>query len=177
MLRQILKAACLAPLALLLCQCDALMPRPKVSPYASTVRMAFTPMALAKMNEIKDNFVLVAYYYGDPTPQALKKADELGRLNLGEERYAWTPNARTVHLDGPIDVSLLPQIRGPVQALITAYSATPIGAADDLIHCTTWIGTIKELQAHAPLIACELDNNDKDSADDIVAADQSSSSE
>lgn len=177
MFRGRLAAACLVPLAVGLWQCDLAKPKPKApSPYASTVRMAFTPMAQAAMAREKDSFAVIAYYYGDPIPRARKKADTLGRLDLGEERYGWTSNARRVHLDGNLDRSLLPQIRGDVQMLINAYSVTPIGGSDDLIHCKTWIGTVKMAQAQSPLIACELENGDKDSADDLVAADEDSRS-
>jgi hypothetical protein len=174
MLRRLFAGACLVPLALGLWQCDALRPK-AASPYASTIRTAFTPMALADMARNKDNFAVIAYYYGDPTPQHREKLDEVGRLILGEERHGWTTNARRVPLDGDVDTSLLPQIRGQVQMLVTAYSVTPIGASDDLIHCKSWIGTVKMAQARPPLIACELENNDKDSADDIVAADDARS--
>ena len=176
MLHKILKAACLLPLVLLLCQCDVLKPTAP-SPYASSVRMAFTPMARAAMDRDKDNFAVVAYYFGDPVPQAVKKADAVGRFILGEERFGWTTNTKRVHLDGKFDTSLLPQIRGDVQVLITAYSVTPIGASDDLIHCRSWIGSVKMAQERPPLIACELENNDRDSADDLVVADEASSSE
>lgn len=173
--RKLFAGACLVPLALGLWQCDAFKPK-AASPYASTVRMAFTPMSLADMARNKDTFAVIAYYYGDPIPQHREKLDEVGRLILGEERHGWTSNARRVPLDGDVDTSLLPQIRGQVQMLVTAYSVTPMGASDDLIHCRSWIGTVKEARERPPLVACELDNNDKDSADDIVAADDAGSS-
>jgi len=181
MLRRLLAMACLVPLVAGLGACG--QSRPKApSPYAWNVRMAFTPMALKEMAKNNDTFAVLAYYYGDPTPQARsvpaanKAIDALGRLIVGEERYGWTANQRRVHLDGNIDTSLLPNIRGDVQVLVSAYSVTKEGASDDLIACKTWIGTIKMAQEKPPLIACELDNGDKDSADDLVAADEASAS-
>jgi len=174
MLRRLLTAACLIPLPLLLCQCDVLKPKAP-SPYASNVRLAFTPMSLASMAREKDTIVVVVYYYGDPVPQHREKLDDVGRLILGEERHGWTTDARRIPLDGTFDRSLLPQIRGQVQMIVTAYSILPDAASDDLIHCRTWIGTVKMAQARAPLVACELENNDKNSAEDIVAADDASS--
>ena len=185
MRHRVFKLAGLAVLALLLCQCQWL-PKPP-SPYASDVRLAFTPTSLASMGRQQDTIVVVAYYWGDPLPQHHEtadgvarviqggKVDAVGRFILGEERYGWTIEARKVHLDGNFDRSLLPQIRGPVQMLVTAYSIQPNGASDDLIHCRTWIGTVKMAQERAPLIACEMNNNDKDSAEDLVAADDASS--
>ena len=174
MLRKLIAAACLIPLPLLLCQCNVLKPKAP-SPYASNVRLAFTPMSLASMARQKDTIVVVVYYFGDPVPQHRETLDGVGRLILGEERHGWTTDARRAPLDGAVDRSLLPQIRGPVQMLVTAYSIQPDAASDDLIHCRTWIGTVKMAQAKPPLIACELENNDKDSADDMVAADDANS--
>ncbi len=188
MRHKVLKLACVAALPLLLCQCEGLKPKTP-SPYASNVRLAFTPMSLADMADKKDTIVVVAYYFGDPLHPGREsvsdadrliqgaKVDAVGRFILGEERYGWSLDARRVHLDGNFDKSLLPQIRGPVQMIVTAYSIQPDAASDDLIHCKTWIGTVKMAQERPPLIACELENGDKASADDIVAADTASSSQ
>ncbi len=174
MLRQILKAACLAPLALLLCQCDALKPKAP-SPYAADVTLKFTPMAAAALAQAKDNIVVLAYFYGDPKPEAKAKADNLGRLVLGSERSGWSNNTRLVHLSGKIDASLLPSIRGEPQLLVSVYSVMPDGSSDDLIACKTWIGTVKGAQARSPVIGCELETGDKDSADDLVGSASDSS--
>jgi len=177
MFRRLLTLACLAPLAAGLGSCEQAKPKSPL-PYAWNVRMAFTPMALKEMAKDNDTFAVLAYYYGDPTPQARndpkasKAIDALSRLIVGEERYGWTTDQRRVHLDGQIDTSLLPFTRGDVQVLVTAYSVTKEGASDDLIACKSWIGTIKMAQKEPPLIACELENGDKDSADDLVAADE-----
>lgn len=177
MLPKILKLACLAPLAVGLCQCDGVKPKAKApSPYATSVRIAYTPMAHAAMVREKDTLVLNAYYYGEPTPQGLAKADAVQRLGLSDERYGWTIDAHLVHVDGNVDTSLLPYIRGEPQLLVHAYSVKPDATQDELIHCKTWIGTVKESQARPPLIACELENGDKDSADDMFEADEASSS-
>ena len=173
MRRTVVKLVCLAALPWLLWQCA---PHPKApAPYASTVRLAFTPKSQAAMARYKDNIAIVAYYYGDPVPQHKEPLDPAGRLILGEERHGWTANARRAPLDGAVDAALLPQIRGPVQMLVTAYSVQPVGASDDIIHCKSWIGTVKEAQERSPLVACEMEDNDTDSADDIVAADEASS--
>ncbi len=172
---KILKAAGLTALAIGLCQCDGLKPKPKApSPYAMTVRLVYTPMARAAMIRNADTIVVNAYYYGNPTPQALAKADGLHRLALSDEHYGWTVGANRVAVAGNVDTSLLPEIRGEPQLLLLAYSLTSGAAQDELVHCKSWIGTVKEAQAHPPLVACELETGDKDSADDIVAADRSS---
>jgi hypothetical protein len=178
MLRRILTAVCLAPLAAGLWQCNQAKPKPAgPSPYAATVVLKFTPMAQAALVKNKDTLVVNAYYYGDPTPQAAARADRLGRLELADEYDGWANNARRVPVAGHIDTALLPQIRGEPQLLVDVYSVTTIGAQDDLLHCKTWIGTVKMAQARSPVIGCELENGDKDSADDLVPADDASSSE
>ncbi len=175
MRRKILKAACLLPLTVGLCQCDSLKPKPKgPSPYAMTTRITYTPMARAAMIAHNDTLVLNAYYYGDPTPQAMAKADELHRLSLSDERYGWDVNTKAIKVDGNVDTTLLSDIRGEPQLLVHAYSVQADATQDELIHCKTWIGTVKEAQTRSPLIACELENGDKDSADDIVEADRTS---
>ena len=174
MYRRLAIAACLIPLAMGLWQCDILKPKAP-SPYASAVVVKFTSMAMASMVHEKDAFVVGAYYYGDPTPAALAKADKMGRLVLGQERVAWSNNTRRVKLPGAIDTSLLPQIRGEPQMMINVYSVTPEGASDELIACKSWIGSVKEAQAKPPVIGCELENGDKDSADDLVAAPEAAS--
>ena len=175
MIQKSLKVLCLAPLAIGLCQCDGLKSKPKApSPYAASVRLAYTPMARAAMIANKDTLVVNAYYYGDPTPQSVGKADELHRISLSDERYGWTVDAHEIKIDGNIDTSLLPEIQGAPQLLVHAYSIKPDATQDELLRCKTWIGTVKEAQARAPLIACELEDGDKASADDMVAADRAS---
>jgi len=173
MLRKILKAVCLVPPALMLWQCDAFKPKTP-SPYASTVQLRFTPMAAAAMARAGDGFVVLAYYYGDPTPQARAKADKVGRLMLGEDRAGWSGNTRRVPLAGKVDTSLLPQIRGETQMLVNVYSVTKEGAADDLIVCTSWIGTVKMAQARSPVVGCELETGDSGDAHDLVDSDSRS---
>jgi hypothetical protein len=176
MYRRFLAAACLLPLAAGLWQCDALKPKPKgPSPYAATLLLKFTPMAEAALAREKDTLVVYAYYYGDPTPQGAAKADKLGRLVLSDELDGWAADARRVPLKGNLDTSLLPLTRGEPQVMITAYSITPLGGQDDLLHCKTWVGTVKMAQAQPPVIGCELNNGDKDSADDLVSSASGSS--
>jgi hypothetical protein len=179
MLRNRLKLAALAPLSLLLWQCHA-AEKPKAtapSPYAVSVRLAYTPMALAALIREKDTVGVDAYYYGDPKPEAQSKADKLGRLALADELHGWSPDTRRVPFGGNIDTSLLPDLRDEPQLLVSADSIGSDGGSDQLIACKTWIGTVKNAQAKPPLIACELDTGDKDSADAIIAADEASSSE
>ena len=174
MLRRFLIAAGLVPMAACLWQCDTAKPKGP-SPYAVTVRIAFTPMARAAMDRTKDDIDVNGYYYGDPTPQALAKADALHRLVLLDESASWPGNITHVTLTGNIDTSQLSNIRGEPQLLVTAYSVTDIKAQDELIHCKTWIGTVKNAQARPPLIACELETGDTEDADALIAADAGSS--
>jgi hypothetical protein len=143
--------------------------KPKApSSYGSTVLLKFTPMAVAAMAREKDTFAVDAYYYGDPTPQAASRADHLHRLPLGEDQYGWSANTRRVHLEGKIDTSLLTDIRGEPQVLISARSITPMGGSDELIDCTTWIGTVKMAQAQPPVVGCALETGDKVDKDDLL---------
>ena len=160
MIGKYLKALCLAPLLVGLCQCDQLKPKAPPSPYAATVTLKFTAKAEAAMTASGDDLVLLAYYYGEPAPGAEGKTDKVGRVMLGLSRLGWSGNTRRVHLDGRIDTARLPLVRGDPQLLVSIYSITPEKAPDDLIHCKTWMGSVKQARAQPPVIGCELENGD-----------------
>ena len=165
----------LAPLALLLCQCDpgpgtakgehgdrvdlvAPPPPPPVAdtPYAFDIALTLTPAAKAKLERLHEKIGVSAWYSGLPNAAGKPKAEEDGQVEFGADEPVVEPETRLVHISGGgLDTGRLKYIAGDPLVLINVYSARK-AAADNLLECTIFEDTIKKAQAAPVAIGCKL---------------------
>ncbi len=153
--------AALLPLVLCLNGCDQvqamLKPKPeKPGPYAFDFVIRMSPKSEAVMKKTPGIFV-DAWYFGDAAPAYRAKADQLNRIELGDERWNFSNTTRRVHIEGqPIDTSKLSQTSdGVARVFLTA----DINSNDPgyVLTCHSFIGPIRQAQEHPQTLDCQFD--------------------
>ena len=154
----IAKLLAVLPLAMTLTNCDK--PKPKTAPagtYAFDVMVRLSPKAEAAMKTSPDGFVVDAWYYGDALPAHRDKADQFGRIFLGDENWNFSANARKMHLHGePIDLDKLAQVRDG-QPMVNLTVESVAGNPDNPLKCHAFIGPVRQAQQKTPVLTCEFD--------------------
>jgi len=154
------KILAVLPLALVLTHCDQ-TPKPKLaSPgtYAFDVSVKLSPKAEAALKQQTEGEITAdAWYYGDALPAYRDKADNLGRIFLGDETWTFSRNARRMHLKGEaIDTGLLPQVRDG-QPLVFLSVTIPAGDPENPVKCHDYIAPVHQAQQTPPVLTCEFD--------------------
>lgn len=155
----IAKSLAVLPLVVALAHCDQ-TPKPvaaKPGTYAFDVSLKMSPRAEAALKTSPNPMVVDAWYYGDAAPAFHDKADTMGRIDLGDENWNFSANARRMHLKGEaVDVSKLPQIRnGEVLVFLTVE--TGAGTPENPVNCHAYIGSVRLAQQRPPVLTCEFD--------------------
>ncbi len=126
--------------------------KPSTTAYAYDVALTLTPKAVKALGDKK--IVVDGFYFGAPTAGAKDKADEAGRITLGEDESTVDAKDQTIHLTGfGLDRVVLANVEGGQPSVeITAYSET---TAKNVLKCTTFKDTIKAAQAKPVAISCD----------------------
>ena len=138
-----MRRACLAAATLAVA---AAMPAaaapPRTADLSFTVTLSFTPEALARLTRLREGMVIDASYYGDPLKRYAGRADEVGRIDLGNDRQVVEPARRRVLLSGAaIDRRRLGWLAGPVGVNVNVYSARRRGP-DNILDCNAFDDTL-----------------------------------
>ncbi|QFU16330.1 hypothetical protein [Microvirga thermotolerans] len=125
--------------------------------FGLTVDLSFSPKAAAKLSSLSEGVVVAAFFSGPPTPAARKRADETGRIFLGNEKVTVESDVRSARLTGRV----VPRNRldwvedRKVEVLVNVYSARRRGP-DNILDCDVFEGEVAEA-AKAPVrIGCKL---------------------
>lgn len=123
---------------------------PRAQDLAFTVALSFTPEALARLTRIGEGVVVDASYYGDPLKRYAASADQIGRIDLGNDRQVVSARTRRVLLNGAaIDRRRLGWLNGPVGVNVNVYSARRRGP-DNILDCSFFDDTLAKAR---PVVA------------------------
>ncbi len=154
------KLAALLPL-IGLTHCDQVhalfKPKPeKPSPYAFDLVLKVSPKAEAAMKGNAEDISLDVWYYGVAAPAFRAEADQLNRIDLGAERWSYSPGTRHVHLHGgPIDTAKLAHTTdGQVQVFVSGGIG---GRFDPPLICHDYIDSVRHAQQVTPVLHCEFE--------------------
>ena len=159
------KSLALAPLLLLLTNCDKVealfKPKPKPpSPYAFDAVLKMSPKAEALLKRPGSGLTAEGWYYGDAAPAHRDDADQLNRIFLGKEDWNYAAATRRIHLHGePIDAAKLAETRdGQPQVILTVMitQGTLAGDPDNPLSCE-FTGSVRVARQQAPILYCEFD--------------------
>lgn len=128
-------------------------------PFGFTVTLSFSARALETLSSLNERVIVAASYSGEPTPEGVAHADEIGQINLGSELVE-TPAA-----DGPVEVTgsgVLPEMLqwardGSIAVNVNVFTAR-LSNEDNLISCDIVDGPLADVRAAAmPIpLACSL---------------------
>jgi len=124
---------------------------------AFKVDISLSPLAAAKLAALHEDVVGVAYYYGRPTPAAIKHADEEDRININAEDVTVDNTATSISFTGkivkPAQISWL--VNRQVRVTVNIAS-TNRSQPYNLLNCTIYDGTTSAAAANTPKISCKL---------------------
>ncbi|MBS0566428.1 MAG: hypothetical protein JSS59_03300 [Proteobacteria bacterium] len=104
-------------------------------PLAFNVRVTLSPKAAEKLKATHEGITASARYYGDPTPAAVKHADEVGQIDLGNEQVFLPGRAGPAHFTGRnVTNNRLGWIKGGVRMNVNVFSSRHSGP-DNILAC------------------------------------------
>lgn len=121
------------------------------------VSVTLSPAAAKKLAAGKEEIVLSAAYYGEPTKAAAKKADEIGQIDLGQEELRLgSAGGRVVFVGKGFKADRLGWVVGrEARVNLNVYSARK-SSPDNLLDCELFEDTMAVAQAKPVAIACKL---------------------
>lgn len=119
-----------------------------------TLRLTIDPAALTHLQEQGELVMIAAYYYGDATPAAAEKADEMGRIFLGAAELTIWPGEQTITLLPVLDQAPVKDVVAPMLNL-NVFSAR-ISGEDNLLDCGFLDDTLAVLASVDQTVACKL---------------------
>ncbi|MCY1245749.1 hypothetical protein D9M72_589180 [compost metagenome] len=101
--------------------------------------------------------MIAAYYSGEPAPGAEEHADQIGMIDLGEDRTERDGEPATVAIPGKGDIETrLHWVKdGEPLVNINVYSTRRSGP-DNLLDCDVYDGPLKAIAGSATKIGCKL---------------------
>lgn len=123
--------------------------------------LALSDQAQSTLSDLGEEAVVSASYYGSPTPEGEQHANEVGRIDLGNEDVQVPVGASTVvEITGSgIDASKLQWVAGDVMVNVNAYSAR-LSGDDNLLACDFIDGPLSAITATPVTLRCALIEED-----------------
>lgn len=121
------------------------------------VSVTLSPKAAEKLAAGKEEIIAAAYYYGEPTKAAAKKADEIGQIDLGQEELRLGSAGGTVVFVGKgFKADRLGWVVGREARInLNVYSARK-SSPDNLLACDLFEDTVAVATAKPVVVACKL---------------------
>lgn len=122
-----------------------------------TVVVSLSPKALAEMTAKREEIVLSAYYAGQPTKAAEKRANEIGEIDLGSEERRLPAGGGTVAFTGKgFEVKRLGWVAGrKAEVNLNVYSARK-SSEDNLLDCTHFQDAVTVAAVRPIAVTCKL---------------------
>lgn len=141
------------------CLCAILSPAPPVladDGMAFDLRIVLSAKAAAKLEAEREGIIVLASYYGDPTPAAEPHANEIGMIDLAAETIEVAGASGTAHVNGRgIPAERLSRIEGPARVNVNVVSARK-SSDDNVLSCDIIDADVSEV-ARAPVtLSCSL---------------------
>jgi len=173
----------LLPLFALLCACrpapaptDAVQPA-SAEPAAAAPAEAAAPASVTDANGVPafkvyvnlsdrarerlamppDTIIVAAYYFGDPIPQALAQANQIGQIDLGRSQVDLRTAGLATFDGSAMEPAKLSLLQGPPQVNINVYSGRR-SSADNLLDCdffqdTLAVAAVSQINLYCKLIS------------------------
>ncbi len=121
-----------------------------------SVTVTLSAKAAAELAAKREGIIVAAYYYGEPTKAAEKKADEVGQIGLGTEQQRLGSAGGTATFTGKgYQAKRLGWIAGEPQINVNVYSAR-LSGPDNLLDCGLFEDAVSVAEANPVTVACKL---------------------
>lgn len=130
---------------------------PAHEPLDFNLNITLSPKAAARLRTTHEGITVDAKYYGDATPAAASHADEVGRIDLGDEQLDLPGHAGPAHLTGrEVALSHPGWIQGGVKVNVNVYSSRH-SSKDNILACDFIDGSLAAvIKAEPVTLHCGL---------------------
>ncbi len=121
------------------------------------IAVTLSPAAAKRVGGLKEAITVAAYYYGEPTKAAAKKADEVGQIDLGSEEIRLGSAGGTATFTGKgFKADRLGWVVGREGRVnINVYTARLVHP-DNLLDCGLFEDTLAVAQGRTIPMTCKL---------------------
>lgn len=126
-------------------------PAASATPYAFNLQIGLSAKAAARLLALHEGITVSASWYGDPKPDAVKHADEVGHIDLGVQDLRLPGRAGPVRISGAaIEQSRLVWVRDPVKVNVNVFSSR-LSGPDNILACDFIDGDVSQVIAAEPV--------------------------
>ena len=119
---------------------------------AFDVQLTLSPQAQRVLKKTHEGIVVLASYYAEPNTAGERHVDQIGRIDMGQQKLILPGEPGTVHISGDLFARHhLGWTRGPVMLNVNVYSARRAGP-DNILACDFFDGEL----GHATAVPMEL---------------------
>jgi len=119
------------------------------------VTLKLSAQLIAELSAKNETIIVNSVYYGDPNESGAADVDEMGVIQLGEERTEVPPADTTIPVNAIADPAKLAMIEGGAKVNVNVFTGRK-SSGDNLISCDFIDGPISELIAAPTEISCGL---------------------
>lgn len=130
---------------------------PVTAPFELTLKLS--DKLVAELSAKNETIIVAASFYGDPNAKGAPEVDEMGLIQLGEERTELPPASGPVLVNAVADPAKIALIEGGVKVNVNIFSGRK-SSEDNLISCDFIDGPVDELTAQPTEISCGLITED-----------------
>lgn len=127
------------------------------NPMGFALDVSLSRAAATKLASTKEGIEIAAYWYGEPTKAAKKRADDMGNINLGQEKARLPGTGGRAEISGKgakvKDVGLTQG--GAVKVNLNVYSAR-LGNKDNILDCSFFDDDLKLARLKPIAVLCKL---------------------
>jgi len=127
------------------------------APFGFAVHVTLSPKAAAKLAALHETITLSASYFGDPAPDAVRHADEVGQIDLGRQNVEISGAGGTGMIDGRgLKRARLAWLAKPEpQVNLNVYSSRRSGP-NNLLDCTFFQDLVAVATRRPIELTCKL---------------------
>lgn len=119
-------------------------------------KITLSQKAAAKLKSSHETITVLASYYGEPTHEGEKHADELGMVDLGKENFELPGQPGVAHVTGKnVGGAKLKWIKGQPSVNVNLYTSRK-SSDENLIDCDLIDGAVAKVQAKPITVNCFL---------------------
>ncbi len=124
--------------------------------YDFVVQVSLSPKAKAKLAKLHETITVSASYYGDPSPGAMKHADEVGQINLGRANVEIPGAGGTAVIpNASVRRERLAWLATPPEVNVNVFSSRHSGP-DNLLDCAFFQDAVTVARKTPVNLACKL---------------------
>ncbi len=127
--------------------------------YPFSIQLTLSEKLVAELTAKNETIIVAAYFYGEPNEKGQSEIDDMGYIQLGDERTEIPPASGLVPINGVVDPAKVALLATPVSVNVNIFSGRK-SSEDNLISCDFIDGPVADLGTAPVEISCGLITED-----------------